>query len=563
MKKLFLIILSVVICYPIFAQNRFGLKEVTDKNRTEVENIIKNIKTFQPSAKSRAAGVTPLPTFVDNSTGNDYFPGVVSQLGGSCGCASCVHYQYTYEYNYLYKLDADYPENVYGYMFIWNLLNDGGETGTFPWDVYDAMKWYGVIPESSFMSCGLTKPYTELPDGFDKYQKGLPYSVDSYYKIKSDEVGQITTMKQYLYDHADGSTKGGVIQFSAYADPLTSNTYSGDSKTNYTAIIPKFGTTGMHSMIIVGYDDDIWYDYNQDGNKDNDETGAFICINSWGEDWGDNGRFYAPYRTFTTAMEQGEGGTGNGGKYVYIVSPKKKEITLEQRFLIKYDSRNDLSFEVGKGNLNANTLTPTKKVLLCKASQAASWEGYKVLQELSSDVGMRGTSDDNADILHFSYDISQIKDYSGDYYYCDIKSSSIGSEIGTGKIILSYLIDYSDANNPITYFGDIQTNELKSDHTSRIIYRGLSDLPIDGDVQIVPYTLGDEIMLEVRAKDSKYVSVDLLAKDGQKLKALIDETVEAGLQYKEFDVSYLCSKDIPYYIRTNVSGIIQYTKIVF
>ena len=37
-------------------------------------------------------------------------------------------------------------------------------------------------------------------------------------------------------------------------------------------------------MTIVGYDDDIWYDINEDGKVQEGEKGAFKVANSWGDD---------------------------------------------------------------------------------------------------------------------------------------------------------------------------------------------------------------------------------------------------------------------------------------
>jgi C1A family cysteine protease len=45
---------------------------------------------------------------------------------------------------------------------------------------------------------------------------------------------------------------------------------------------------GGHAIMCVGYNDD---EIDADGNK-----GCWIMRNSWGEDWGDNGYFYLPYK---------------------------------------------------------------------------------------------------------------------------------------------------------------------------------------------------------------------------------------------------------------------------
>lgn len=59
-----------------------------------------------------------------------------------------------------------------------------------------------------------------------------------------------------------------------------------DSKWEYTGKKTKGG--GGHCFCIVWYDD-------KHNNTNINESGAFVCQNSWGETWGDKGRFYIPY----------------------------------------------------------------------------------------------------------------------------------------------------------------------------------------------------------------------------------------------------------------------------
>ena len=87
--------------------------------------------------------------------------------------------------------------------------------------------------------------------------------------------------------------KYGGVQSSFYASVLNDNTgntryynadtnsycYIGDAKPN-------------HDIVIIGWDDN----YSKENfNADIDGDGAFICRNSWGSDFGDNGNFYISY----------------------------------------------------------------------------------------------------------------------------------------------------------------------------------------------------------------------------------------------------------------------------
>lgn len=56
---------------------------------------------------------------------------------------------------------------------------------------------------------------------------------------------------------------------------------------------------GSHAVSIVGWDDNYSKDNftSPNGNKP-EKDGAYIALNSWGEDWGDNGYFYISYEDF-------------------------------------------------------------------------------------------------------------------------------------------------------------------------------------------------------------------------------------------------------------------------
>ena len=61
-------------------------------------------------------------------------------------------------------------------------------------------------------------------------------------------------------------------------------------------IFYRFGSNGMgHAVTIVGYDDDITYDINGNGNIEDGEKGAFKVANSHGSGFGDNGFFWVMY----------------------------------------------------------------------------------------------------------------------------------------------------------------------------------------------------------------------------------------------------------------------------
>lgn len=54
-------------------------------------------------------------------------------------------------------------------------------------------------------------------------------------------------------------------------------------------------TNSLHSYCIVGYDDNVWCDINNNGIQDANETGAFKMANSYGPSWKNNGYCWIMY----------------------------------------------------------------------------------------------------------------------------------------------------------------------------------------------------------------------------------------------------------------------------
>lgn len=55
------------------------------------------------------------------------------------------------------------------------------------------------------------------------------------------------------------------------------------------------GNNGYHAMTIVGYDDNVYFDLNQDGTIQDYERGAFLVANSWGKAYGNDGYIWILY----------------------------------------------------------------------------------------------------------------------------------------------------------------------------------------------------------------------------------------------------------------------------
>ena len=249
--------------------------------------------------------VRDLPAGVNNST-LKYFPSVFNQLGNSCSQASGVRYAFTYEVNRMLDRDAKAStENVFSYHFTWNYLNNGIDEGSHPELGYDMMKIGGAATLADMPDESAAVSTTTWLTGYDKYLKAMTYRVKSYEKFSLKTEDGIQRLKLFLYNRGVAGSAGGIVTFSCLSGDWKEHSYKGPSVTGLKDMIVKNGTDGAHALTIVGYDDTVEYDFNNDGQITNDEKGAFIFVNSWGTWWASEGYCYYPYKLFLTPASEG------------------------------------------------------------------------------------------------------------------------------------------------------------------------------------------------------------------------------------------------------------------
>jgi len=539
MKKIFACLAGVFILFQVNAQvpenlpkNRFGLIEIKADNKVEALEALSKIPRLNilPSYLKGNDSVGNTVTFVDNST-TKFFPPIVSQISNSCGCASNVHYIYTYELNLLLGRDGKRPENIADYMFIWNFMNGGVERGTYAWDVYGTIDANGAVPESVFT----TTSTTEWASGLDIYERGMSNRVASLSKLNPTIPEDFEKMKQYLIDHGNGSAHGGLIQFSAYAHPLEATPYNEIADTGIKGIIPKFGTSGMHSMTIVGFDDSVWWDYNEDGIKDDFEKGAFVCVNSWGSSWGDQGKFYAPYYTFTT-LEQGEGGTGNAGKDCIMITPEVRETKVAIRLGIKHDSRNDVSVKVGVAKDQNASVPSTSRY-------------FKLMRNSGGDHYMRGKYGSANKYIEVGIDVTDLLDLvetsESPVFFVNVNDKKSGTKMGVGEIQYCTLVDYRTTPAK-EYVGVVDRMTLEQGEFAKIKIKttptvGLNDNLGEDSMGFSAVVSNRCVSVFLNSKKERKITAELLDSKGNFIGNMFEDTTTIGTYVKLWEAKYVPS----------------------
>lgn len=405
--------------------------------------LMVNLPQLKLPASYKAAGAKDLPDYHNNSE-NEYFRPVFSQYGWSCGQASSVGYSLTYELNRLNNTAADIEDHQYPPLFAFNFFNKG-EDGVGVCYLYtlDAVKHNGNPNVTDYGSMG--ESLTHWADGYDVYYNGMSNKIDEIYSILVGDEEGLLTLKNYMYDHLDGSETGGIVNF--YTDLYSTTTLPNGTPEAGKAVITEFGPYTGHSMTFVGWNDSVRWDYNNDGQYTNDldinndgevtmkdwEIGGVILANSWGDDWGDDGFCYVMYNVL--AKEKMDGGIWN--KQVNVIKVKEDyEPQLTFKVKLTHDSRNKLKVTAG---ISADTNDALPHHTL----------EFPIFNYQGGDNYMQGDNYNNSyKTLEFGLDVSPLLSYiqPGDpaRFFLQVNEND-PNDIGTGLIDEFALMDYTGA----------------------------------------------------------------------------------------------------------------------
>jgi len=298
-----------------------------------------------------------LPTSLNNAKLSFFRPIFSQETYPNCGQSAGVGYNFTYEINQARGLSANMEANQYTPQFTWNFMNGGdGWFGVSYFHSFEVLKKVGnpSIEEYGGMYYG---GETRWMSGFESYYNSMFNRIEDVYSIDVSTEEGINTLKYWLYDHLEGEETGGVASFYA-ASPWNLTTLPNDSPEAGKHVIEEWLFPASHAMTIVGYDDSISFDYNEDGEYTNDvdingdkvvdlkdwEMGGFLFANSYGNNWADSGFCYVMYNAF--GHKYGEGGVWNQSVNVLKVKSDYDPV-LGLKLKLKHNSRNKLKIIAG------------------------------------------------------------------------------------------------------------------------------------------------------------------------------------------------------------------------
>ena len=255
-----------------------------------------------------------LPSRVDNSA-RPQFPAIYKQKWGACGQFTAIASIFTYEMNVLNGAVADTDASCFPAHFSWNMINKSENKGSEAYHGWEVAKRVGIPTAKSYGGVRLNQ-IGAWPNGYQIWREAMEHRVSGYRYSPATTIDQLNEARGWLYDrnqpHPDKETLGGLFALDGRMGELKKVTVTIPEGEHAAGedIWTRWGPTGYgHGITCAGYDDQVGYDLNGDGKITNDidlnedgkvtladwERGAYIVVNSWGEEWSNDGRIYLLY----------------------------------------------------------------------------------------------------------------------------------------------------------------------------------------------------------------------------------------------------------------------------
>ena len=391
-----------------------------------------------------------LPYMVDNSQ-LSFFRPVISQIGWECHILNGICYNLMYELNRLRNVSGAEPENQLPSHFVLNFLNEGeytnGPSLIRGWELARNAGSPSVADYGGVNTGGSPR----WMSGYEEYYHAMFNRVDRFYSINVRTEDGLGALRQWLYNHMDQGEYGSLANCIIATGGIVIDTLAPGTEEEGKVVVISWGPWAGHSVTIVGYNDSIRYDYNNDGqytnnidiNGDGDvnlkdwEIGAFKVVNSFGPEWGDEGYAYMMYRLLALKSTNG----GLWANRVYILDAREHDPLLTIKMNLKHDSRNKLKISAGVST-DTSSLIPE------------FIHDFHIFNYQGGDRYMQGGTNEESKYIEIGLDITPLLSYVANddqvKYFLMINEND-PEGLGTGEVIDFAIIDYSSGIQEITY----------------------------------------------------------------------------------------------------------------
>lgn len=338
--RFFQVIFLLLFSLNLFSQNYFRIEK--DEMKLTDDGLIYYNKS--------------LPSSFD-ITSSEHWPPVYQQTNWVCNQVAASFYMMSYETNLKKNLSSQLPRNCFSVYFPWNFGNGGyGWYGEHYIVVMEMLKQFGMPKFMEF-------PYDYPPDsskwmtGYSLYYSAMHNKIEDYYGIRVNTAEGITALKAWVYNHGGGQY-GGTGTFMANIAVGGAQFFPEGTPHEGAYVAGICGNDALHARTIVGYDNNVCYDYNSDGQYTNNvdlngdgvidvhdwEKGGFRLAESFGPQWQGDGYMWIMYKAMADAY--GQGGILNNLVHVIVPDVDYKPL-LTAKFRIKHTSREKIKISVG------------------------------------------------------------------------------------------------------------------------------------------------------------------------------------------------------------------------
>ncbi len=183
------------------------------------------------------------------------------------------------------SLSNDLSDSMYGDGTYQN--NPYKSTGNLLTSVFTLAKGSGIAYEVNY-------PFNKNIDSMGNYPESDRYDRSAGILTEAKFLNGTSEIKPSIMEY-------GAVEVGIYYDPdklcdTTEKTFNGEKYiyTGNCAFYNENTSGGGHEIIIVGWDDNYPKTNFKSGNRPS-ENGAWLCKNSWGPEWGENGLFWVSY----------------------------------------------------------------------------------------------------------------------------------------------------------------------------------------------------------------------------------------------------------------------------
>ena len=455
-----IVLISVFVSSNLMAQKttcNYSIEGLPSPSQKELQEL-NSIPALQVN---QSIHTKSLPISVDNSE-EIYFPPLFLQAGLCCGQAAAVAFGFTYEMCRVRDIDASDINNNYPTHFTWNWENDGyGYTGSSFYHSMEVLRTVGCPTTQEYGGDYAFGGPQRWMDGYDSYYNAMQNRIIGAYSINCATEEGINTFKNWISNHTDGSETGGIgFFYSQYQNPP--NNLSSDSPHEGEKVIVSWGSSANHGMCILGYDDNVCWDYNGDGQYTNDidinsdgvvdvkdwEIGAFKMANTY------SSPFFAWMMYKTLADESTQGGIWN---HTVNVCEAQEDYNPLLTYKINLYHTNRLRLKIMAGvSTDLSSTTPDY------------YMEFPIINYQGGELGLEGENTEDGYTLEFGLDVTPLLNIitpstPARFFFQVIEEEGWGS----GEIISFSLVDYTDGTNEVSCS---QSNVITTENDITSVY---------------------------------------------------------------------------------------------